>query len=461
MLIRNVEIPGFVGGRPGPLDVRLSKRIDAIGKVQPIPGETVIEGYGGALLPGLHDHHIHLFGLAAASASVDCGPDQPLDEMVTALRAATSDWVRGINYHESLAGELTAADIDKWVSERPVRIQHRSGIVWYLNSAALREVGAHDADLPGIERGADGRPNGRLFRMDAWLGERTPSRMPELAPVTLALAGHGVTGVTDATHTNDAVRFTALADRFQAGALLQTVRVMTGPPVSNTGLGVLVGEHKIMLDEYQLPDFDALVARIRRAHDDESRGVAIHCVTRIEYLLAMAALREAGASRADRLEHASVVPAESIAELAALDVTVVSQPSLVFTRGDRYRADVAEAEHPDLYRTATLTAAGIRWAASSDAPYGDANPWLSAHAAVMRRTSTGAALGLAEAQTPEAAVSGYLGSAADPGTVRRLNVGAAADVCLLDRSWARARQQLADVRPVLTVRGGEIIFATD
>ena len=459
MLIRNVEIPGFVGGGPGCVDVRLGLQVEAIGVLEPLPGEQVIEGRGDALLPGLHDHHIHLFGLAAARASVDCRPERALDEVVAQLRATQTDWVRGINYHESLAGELTARDIDQWVSDRPVRIQHRSGIVWYLNSAALQAVDADAADLPGIERDANGRPNGRLFRMDQWLGTRTTSPILDLGPVSAALAGQGVTGVTDATHTNDAAQFLAFAARVRSGELLQTVRVMTGLAVTDTAVGVAVGEHKIMLDEYRLPTLDKLVARIRHAHDAERRGVAIHCLTRIEFLLAMVALREAGTSRADRLEHASIVPPESIAELSSLGVTVVSQPSLVFTRGDRYRADVAAAEHRDLYRAATLMGAGVPWAASSDAPYGDANPWLSAHTSVTRRTSGGAALGLAEIQTPEAAVSAYLGSPDDPGgPVRSLQVGAPADVCLLDRNWAAARVQLSEVKPVLTVRAGRIIY---
>ena len=59
MLIRNVEIPGFVGGGPGCVDVRLGLQVEAIGVLEPLPGEQVIEGRGDALLPGLHDHHIH------------------------------------------------------------------------------------------------------------------------------------------------------------------------------------------------------------------------------------------------------------------------------------------------------------------------------------------------------------------------------------------------------------------
>ncbi|HEX7761011.1 MAG TPA: hypothetical protein VF459_16005, partial [Caulobacteraceae bacterium] len=70
LLIRNVEVDGRAG-----LDVRLAGgRIAQIG-----PGLSGAErdldapdldAKGGALLPGLIDHHIHLFGLAAAAASV-------------------------------------------------------------------------------------------------------------------------------------------------------------------------------------------------------------------------------------------------------------------------------------------------------------------------------------------------------------------------------------------------------
>ena len=462
MLIRNVGIPKFVGGEGGYVDVRAGRRIEAIGALEPLGGEAVFEGHRAALLPGLHDHHIHLFGLAAARESVDCGPDVPLDEIVSKLRSAPGDRVRGINYHESLAGELTAEAIDAWVSDRPVRIQHRSGIVWYLNTAALIEVNADSADQPGIERGDDGRPNGRLFRMDGWLGQQLARVPPDLGAVSADLARHGVTGVTDATHTNDAAQARVFAARVANGELLQRVRLMSGPPLAGKHAGLTAGEHKIMLDEYRLPELPALVRRIRQAHEDEGRGVAIHCVTRIELLVALAALRETGASRADRLEHASIVPAECIAEISDLGLTVVSQPSLVFTRGDRYRADVDEAELEDLYRAASLLAGGVPFAGSSDAPYGDADPWLSASAAVNRQTSSGAVFGADERVSPETAVCGYLGRPDDPGGARRqIQVGELADLCLLDRSWRDASADLGKVGVRLTVRDGEVLHRHD
>ena len=71
MLIARAEIDGVA-----PLDVRIADgRIAEIGRgLARRAGETRLDAGGGALLPGLHDHHLHLFALAAAEASLRCGP---------------------------------------------------------------------------------------------------------------------------------------------------------------------------------------------------------------------------------------------------------------------------------------------------------------------------------------------------------------------------------------------------
>ena len=58
------------------VSARLERATSAFGHSSPIsaiatglrprPGEQVIEADGAALLPGLHDHHLHLASLAAA-----------------------------------------------------------------------------------------------------------------------------------------------------------------------------------------------------------------------------------------------------------------------------------------------------------------------------------------------------------------------------------------------------------
>jgi predicted amidohydrolase YtcJ len=73
------------------------------------PEEPDIDVAGCALLPGLHDHHVHLQALAAALSSVPAGPPQvrTAAELRTRMRAgdelAPPDGrLRCVGYHESV-----------------------------------------------------------------------------------------------------------------------------------------------------------------------------------------------------------------------------------------------------------------------------------------------------------------------------------------------------------------------
>ncbi|NED59412.1 amidohydrolase, partial [Streptomyces sp. SID10244] len=101
-----------------------------------------------------------------------------------------------------MAGTLTRDVLDTTVTDRPVRVQHRSGALWMLNSAACRELGVDTCTLPGVERDAASNATGRLWRMDSWLGDRlgdtSPASPPDLATMSRRAAARGVTGFTEA-----------------------------------------------------------------------------------------------------------------------------------------------------------------------------------------------------------------------------------------------------------------------
>ena len=67
----------------------------------------------------------------------------------------------------------------------------------------------------------------------------------------------------------------------------------------------------IVLVDHDLPEPDALIGRITVAHDLH-RPVAVHCVTRAELVLALAALDAAGTLPGDRIEHACVTPPDAV-----------------------------------------------------------------------------------------------------------------------------------------------------
>jgi len=134
---------------------------------------------------------------------------------------------------------------------------------------------------------------------------------------------------------------------------------------------------------------------------------------------------------------------------------VVTQPQFIHERGDAYLRDVDAAEHAHLYRLRSFLDNGVPLAAGSDAPYGDPDPWKAMASAVARRTRDGASIGPAESLTPEQALGLFMAPLNDPGAApREVRVGTRADLCLLDRSWAEAREALQDVVPQMTwIRG--------
>jgi predicted amidohydrolase YtcJ len=465
LVLRDVEVDGR------PVDVRVVDAVvTAVGPgLRPSPGADVVDGGGGALVPGLHDHHIHLLATAAARRSVAAGPADVGDQagLAAALRAAGAAlppgrWVRAVGYHASVAGDLDRRAVDALVADRPVRIQHRSGARWVLNSAAVDALGLDERDhpdRPGVERDAAGRATGRLHRADGWLrplvAEGGP---PDLAPLGALLTGYGVTGVTDTTPYTDLADLAALSGAVLAGALPQRVVVTGGPELAGTDPpeGLEWGPVKLVIDDADYPALDALADQVGAAHG-HGRSVAVHCVTRAALVLALAAWEVAGARPGDRVEHGAVIPPELVPDLRRHGLTVVTQPGFVAERGDEYRAEVDAADLPHLYPCRSLIAAGVAVAASTDAPYSDPDPWRAVAAAVARRTRSGAVLDAGEAVTPRRALDLFLsGPQAPGGPPRRVVPGAAADLCLLDRPLGAALADPASLRVACTIRRGRI-----
>lgn len=463
MLIRNAEIE-FAAI----VDLRIANEaVTDIGhQLQAHAGEDVLEADGAALLPGLLDHHLHLAALASSLKSAVCGPplvrtaDELAQSLLQSAAASSGDsdaWIRGIAYHESVAGDIDRDWIDRVLPARPVRIQHRSGRLWIVNSCALEHLGSGD-DAP-VERVA-GRPTGRIYDADAWLRQRLARELPPLMQASTLLASYGVTGVTDASPNNGLREIGHFSAEQVRGHLLQDVLALGAATLDGaTGtLGLRIGARKIHLREAALPDFDVICAEIDAAHA-AGRPVAIHCVTLVELVFALTALAEAGHHRHDRIEHASVVPPDVLPLLAAAGVTVVTQPNFVYERGDDYLAEVSEVDRPWLYRCQGLLDAGIALAGSTDAPFGSADPWRAMHAAVTRRTSSGALIGSSEALSPKRALALFSTDAQDPGgPPRRIAPGSRADLCLLDRSWREAQRDLSAVRVQATFKAGRMIW---
>jgi predicted amidohydrolase YtcJ len=421
-------------------DIRVGAQIDEVGDGLPARhGEGVLDAGGGAVLPGLHDHHVHLRSAASALDSFSVGPPgvttkAQLAQILSNAPPGPDGWIRAVGYHESVAGELDRHALDAVVPDIPVRIQHRSGALWILNSAALGRVGLAE------------HPDGRLRSADRGWSDALQRRETDLAELSRRITATGVTGVTDATPDLDADDMVSLMVAHRRGEFRPRLRFLS--------------PGKKILQDDRL-DLDALTAWIT-AHHSDGRPVATHCVTAAQLVVTIAALRAAGSHPLDRIEHAAVVPDDNLADLADLSssggLTVVTQPNFVAERGDQYLADIPPAEHGQLWRVRSLLNSGVPVALSTDMPFGHGDPWTAMRAAVYRTTPSGAVLNANECVSALEALTMFLGRSDQPGRARTVEPGQPGDLCVLTEPPATALAELDAGMVAATIIGGELVY---
>ena len=456
MLIRNATLPD---GRQADIRIESGTICDIAAALHPYRAEPIIEANTGAVLPGLHDHHIHLLALAASLTSFDCGVAGSATELANALRTASHGKasLRAVNYHEGIAGEIDRLWLDNAVPHIPLRVQHRSGRLWILNSAALQEVSRHE---PQAGRNtASAAPCGHIYDGDTWLRGYFSCQAPSLAQVGRLLAERGVTAVTDATPSNGVGFFDIVARAQASGDLPQRVAVMGTTAIAAVPPAPDMFPLAVKLHLHE-GDYPAPETFFHLAHTARSAGLtlAVHCVTEPDLIFTVSLLEECGCANIARIEHASLVPPDMLPRLAAAGITIVTQPHFITERGDAYVHDIPALEHHNLYRCATLKSAGIKLGGGTDAPFGNYDPWSAMAAATTRRPPNGTILGRDEILSPEAALAMFTTKLTDPGGApRRIEPGEPADICLLTQPWAIAREQLDTISVQATIRGGTLI----
>lgn len=434
MLIKNAEVDGRLA------DVRLTgDSITEIGQNLAHAGHVMNAG-GNALIPGLHDHHLHLNATVAAMNSVCCGPPKVKTEheLIKALGVSGSNWLRGVSYHESVAGDIDREWLDANGPDRPVRIQHRSGRLWILNSLASEQIRMH---IP---------KDGRIFDGDRKLQIALKSSYPDLTPLVNKLVSWGITGITEVTPNNGIIDF----QHYLKHAQPLRLSIMGKPELAKLNTQD-VGPIKFHYHEDHLPPLEKLTREFATAYET-GRSIAAHCVTRAELMLVLAALEAAGGMPGDRIEHAAIADDMLIDWMKRLGVTIVTQPNFFSERADAYRADISEEDRPYLWRLRSFLDAGLQLATGSDAPFGNPNPWKCMHAAVNRPGG----FRQNEEITPEQALALYTKPSHNAGgSPRRIAVGADADICLLDQPWHSARQNLTAVKVKASWITGTLVYS--
>lgn len=420
----------------------------------------------------------------------------------------------------------TAEHLDKVAGGRPVILEHVSGHMLVANTRAFELAGHPGRegfpDIPGggIPRDEHGRPFG-LLQESAMAPILELVRPVPLGDVqhNLRLASdqavsYGLTSVTEPgigeirMVGNSPVDYHAYQTAVEARLLRVRTTLMpfvtTLHPFADlpeqdwlgldlgirTGLGddmLRVGPVKIVADGsfigrsaamhacyhgepdntgVMLFEPDRLTEFVVGAHK-AGWTVATHAIgdRAISHVLDAVELAQRAALRPDvrhRIEHFAFASPEHVARAARLGVIPVPQGVFLSDFGDGMAAAVAPERAGDIYRVKSLADAGIVLNGSTDSPVSDANPLVSLHDMVNRRTRSGRVLGPGERISVAEAVRAYthgsayaVGQEHDKGT---LSVGKLADfVALSDDLLSIDAGRIREQQVTATVIGGEVV----
>jgi predicted amidohydrolase YtcJ len=433
------------------------------------PGAVVIDARDAAIVPGIHDFHLHLVGMARARRALsldEAGDYAELLELVSrrVAQLPADAWLTGRGWSEASldAGALTR--LEAAIGDRAAFLVSHDGHSAWASAAARRRAGLSAASTDPadgrLERGPSGEPNGILREGATELvgriaGRLQGQRLADAVDETLSeLGGMGITAATDAGDYDDANGVGAYAAFGDSFSSLAELAPMIGPRLRLTldipsdaiasaaehglrtgaafaGLrfgwakayadGALGSRTAALFAPYSCDEAvgsgilrlgpDRLEAIIGAAHA-AGIGLAIHAIgdraaATVFDALEAAPPRLAGAV-SDRLEHAQLVRPIDRPRFAALGVTASMQP--IHAPADREAVErcwAGRARHAFAWRS--LAGAGALLAFGSDAPVETVNPWLGLYAAVRRRYPSEADPGWhpEQALDPVAALSAY------------------------------------------------------
>ena len=400
----------------------------------------VVDLGGRTAIPGLIDAHIHFAPSVFELVGVDLARPRPADlpEVQRRIAAAArttppGGWIRAFGYNEGWLKERrhpTREELDEAAPAHPVVAVHWSYHRAVANSRALEAAGValsprgmrDTLAIPGgvLHRDAAGQLTGLLSEaatdgvqaqsLDALLARHADVVLDLVEAQARRLMALGITAVQDAWVSPACY---ALMHRAAAAGRLPLYYTplrgshgifgsprfwldrddFDGPRPAHLrrgGLKLLAHGVYEQIVFYSQAELDDLVERAHRRR----LTVAIHATHGQGVDLALAAAAHArravpGGEGRIRIEHFFGVTDGHIAKARATGIGIVTQPALVWDRGDGMLGRTYPAENRQ-YPIGQLRAAGVPVAGGSDAPCFPLPPLWGIGAAVERRTRSGA-----------------------------------------------------------------------
>lgn len=413
-------------------------RVFAADEELPEEVDTLIDGGGQTLIPGLIDAHGHILSYGLSLLRVDLvgtGTEQEAVQRVVDFteRSEQLEWIQGRGWNQVLwdSNEFpSAASLDAALSDKPIWLSRVDGHAGWANSAAMELAGvdrrSEDPDGGQIIRDEDGNPTGVFIdNAMALIRSQIPTiSMDEqkfaLRTAMLELAKQGLTSVHDAGAGSNTIE--AYKQLLEDGPLPIRVNVMLSAGDSFYEQRLSEGHYRsaddtLTMNSVKIAADGALGSRGAAMIDDYSdlsghTGLLLHNPERLEYF--MRAAMNAGFqvnthaigdnankvvldnyeqliaetnSRGlrHRVEHAQILRYEDILRFAELGVIPSMQATHATSDKNMAVDRIGDVRIQGAYAWRKLMDAGALIANGSDFPVESPNPFFGLHAAITRQ----------------------------------------------------------------------------
>jgi hypothetical protein len=381
--------------------------------------------------------------------------------------------------------------MDKATTSHPVRLTHRSGHAYVLNSMGLKIAGisSNTPDPPGgiIERDAEtGEPDGVLYEMGNYLAEVVPSLTDDEMERGMVLASEqlvslGITSVQDASMRNGIQRWQMFQQWKKHDIFKPRVIMMIGSQAfgqfQEKGFLPETGDDQLRLGSVKIIVHRA-TGRLNPSQEELNEKVLL--MHRLGFQVAMHAVEEETIEAAcltlenalhnlprrnhrHRIEHCSVCRPAMARRLASLGVVIATQPAFIYYNGERYLNTVPADQIDHLYPVATFIKEGLRVAAGSDCPVVPPNPLSGMYAAVSRMDEAGHSIAAHRCISAVEALNIYsMGSAYscfEENSKGSITPGKLADLIVLNGDPTKvSAEEIKRLEVKMTIIGGQIVW---
>ncbi len=411
--------------------------------IKQFPQAKAIDGEGKTLLPGLIDAHGHIIGLGNNLQRLDLrgipSAEAAGKKLQTYAKSNPDKWLVGRGWDQTLWDNKTfptAADLDKYVSDRPVVLTRVDGHAIWVNSKAMQLAGISQA-TQSPEGGeiiqVAGKPSGIFIdKAESLVLKHIPKQSIEqkqraLFAASKHLVSLGITSAHDAGIDFDTWRLyqdlaeqnklpfriyamlsassPKLDDMLDAGVIkkqndflsIRSVKIYADGALGSRGAALIKDyrdrkNHKGLMLENK-PELEALMSKtFKHGYSAHTHAIGDRANRIVLDSYESQFKTVGGKLLRNRIEHAQIVHPDDIPRFKQLDIIPSMQP--VHATSDMHMAEkrLNSEQLQGAYAWQTFLKQGSKVASGSDFPVELANPFDGLYSAVTR---------MSKQQTPE------------------------------------------------------------